>query len=153
MGTAMTLQTIKEYNEKHSYMLCPHSAVGVSAIHQLGEVNHATVCLATAHEAKFPNACKRAVDPLPTPPPQLSKLFGMKVRSSNCPNDLKTVQAFMEKRIEDRINGEKGVVCSSNSGDSCGCPFANGQAKKVMIGAAVAAFVGILATQLAIRKR
>ena len=87
--TAMTLKTIKEYNDKYDYMLCPHSAVGVSAIHQLDLVNPATVCLATAHEAKFPAACKRAVDPLPTPPPQLSKLFSMKTRSSNCPNDLK----------------------------------------------------------------
>eukprot|EP00551_Chaetoceros_affinis_P009668 CAMPEP_0203676982 /NCGR_PEP_ID=MMETSP0090-20130426/26714_1 /ASSEMBLY_ACC=CAM_ASM_001088 /TAXON_ID=426623 /ORGANISM="Chaetoceros affinis, Strain CCMP159" /LENGTH=505 /DNA_ID=CAMNT_0050543741 /DNA_START=400 /DNA_END=1917 /DNA_ORIENTATION=+ len=155
--TAMTLQTIKEYYDDHSYMLCPHSAVGVSAIHQLKEVNVATVCLATAHEAKFPAACQRAVDPLPTPPEQLSKLFSLKVRSSNCPNDLKTVQAFMEKRIEDRVNGVVAVAScsstSSSSDSSCGCPFANGQAKKLMIGAAVAALAGILATQLVAKKR
>lgn len=136
--TAMTLATIKEYYEKHNYMLCPHSAVGVSAIHQLGEVNTATVCLATAHDAKFPAACKRAVDPLPTPPLQLSKLFKMKVRSSNCPNDLKVVQAFMEKRIEERVAGEaaaKSVVST--------CPM-----KRLMYGALFTALVGILATQL-----
>lgn len=140
--TAMTLQTIKEYHEKHNYMLCPHSAVGVSAIHQLGEVNTATVCLATAHEAKFPAACKRAVDPLPTPPKQLSELFSLKTRSSKCPNDLKVVQAFMEKRIEERIAGEKTLATSS-----CGCPYAQNM-KKMMFGAVVAAVVGIFATQL-----
>ena len=138
--TSMTLETIKEYKEKHDYMLCPHSAVGVSAIHQLNEVNTATVCLATAHEAKFPNACKRAVDPLPTPPTQLSKLFALKTRSSNCPNDLKVVQAFMEKRIEERVAGEKNVVVASSGG---GCIY-----KKMMYGAVIAAVVSMFATQL-----
>lgn len=134
--TAMTLQTIKEYYDKYDYMLCPHSAVGVNAIHQVGLVNTATVCLATAHEAKFPEACIRAVNPLPTPPTQLSKLFKMKVRSSNCPNDLKVVQAFMEKRIEERVAQESAVG------------LFNKQMKKVVIGSVIAAIVGIIATQL-----
>lgn len=134
--TVMTLQTIKDYNDKYGYMLCPHSAVGVNAIHQVGLVNSATVALATAHEAKFPDACIRAVNPLPTPPPQLSKLFKMKVRSSNCPNDLKVVQAFMEKRIEERAVGELAVS------------LFNKQMRKVVMGSAIIALVGILATQL-----
>ncbi len=137
--TEMTLNTIKEYHDKYNYMLCPHSAVGVSAIHQLNEVNSATVCLATAHDAKFPAACKRAVDPLPTPPPQLSKLFALKVRSSNCPNDLKVVQAFMEKRIEERVNGK--IVAHGQ------CPYHKFM-KSVIYGSVAAAVVGILATQL-----
>ena len=138
--TALTLQTIKEYKDKDDYMLCPHSAVGVNAIQQLGEVNKATVCLATAHDAKFPAACKRAVDPLPSPPPQLAKLFGMKTRSSNCPNDLKVVQAFMEKRIEERIANEKSV----------GVRYA--VLKKSLISAVVVAGLAMIATQFA-RKR
>lgn len=141
--TAMTLDVIKEYYDKYDYMLCPHSAVGVSAIHQLKEVNSATVCLATAHDAKFPAACKRAVDPLPTPPPQLSKLFSMKVRSSNCPNDLKTVQAFMEKRIEERIAGK--AIMSTSSFEAC--PFHKFM-KTLVYGSVAAAVVGIVATQL-----
>jgi len=134
--TAMTLQIIKEYNDKHQYMLCPHSAVGVSAIHQLGEVNSATVCLATAHEAKFPDACKRAVDPLPTPPTQLSQLFSMKTRSSRCPNDLKVVQSFMESRIEQRVASDKAL------GD------VNAKYKKMIFGAAFAVIISMLVTQL-----
>jgi len=106
--TAMTLATIKEYYEKYGYMLCPHSAVGVSAIHQLDYVSLTTVCLATAHDAKFPDACKRAVDPLPTPPPELRRLWTMETRSSNCANDLKTVQSLVEEKILERIaNDEK----------------------------------------------
>lgn len=109
-NTDMTLATIKDYNEKYNYMLCPHSAVGVSAIQQLKEVNKATVCLATAHEAKFPAAVQRAVPTLPTPPMQLSKLASLKTRRSECPNDLKTVQAFMVECIEKRMKGEKSVI-------------------------------------------
>ena len=138
--TALTLQTIKEYKDKHDYMLCPHSAVGVSAMQQLGEVNTATVCLATAHDAKFPDGCKRAVDPLPTPPPQLSILFSLKTRSSNCPNDTKVVQAFMEKRIEERIANEK-AVCVRNA-----------QFKKTIVSAIVVAGFGMFASQL-LRRR
>jgi threonine synthase len=102
--TVMTLDTIREYNEKHNYVLCPHSAVGVSAVHQLGLVDPTMVCLATAHEAKFPLAVKEAVDPLPTPPKELACLLELPTRLSECANDLKAVQELMEKRIAERIN-------------------------------------------------
>lgn len=105
--TSMTLAIIKEYYDKYDYMLCPHSAVGVSAIHQLDLVSPTTVCLATAHDAKFPDACKRAVDPLPTPPSQLASLWAMETRSSTCPNDLKAVQSFVEHKISERLSKEK----------------------------------------------
>lgn len=134
--TAQTLATIKEYYEKYDYMLCPHSAVGISAIQQLGEVNSATVCLATAHDAKFPAACKRAVDPLPTPPTQLSSLFGLKTRKSHCANDAKVVQAFVEKRIEERIANEKSVGLKS------------AQFKKSIVASVVIGAIAVLATQL-----
>ena len=101
--TAMTLEVIKKYNDEYGYVLCPHSAVGVSAVHQVKEVNMHTVALATAHEGKFPDACRRAVDPLPTPPPELSRLWKLKTRSSSCPNDAAVVQAFVQKRIEERL--------------------------------------------------
>jgi threonine synthase len=84
-------------------MLCPHSAVGVNAIEQLDMADTSTVCLATAHFAKFGDACKLAVDPLPEIPTELSRLWKMRTRSSDCPNDVKVVQAFLERRIEVRI--------------------------------------------------
>jgi threonine synthase len=101
--TAMTLEIIKEYNEKHNYVMCPHTAVGVSAIHQTGDVDETMVCLATAHEGKFPAAVNQAIDPLPTPPEQLACLLDLPTRLSECPNDLLQVQDFMEKRIAERM--------------------------------------------------
>jgi threonine synthase len=105
--TNMTLEVMKDYNDKHGYMLCPHTAVGVSAIHQSGDVNSTMVCLATAHEAKFPAAVKQAVPELPTPPKELNCLLDLPTRISNCENDLKAVQNFMEKCIAERIASEK----------------------------------------------
>ena len=101
--TANTLETIKEYYTKYDYMLCPHSAVGVSAVHQLNTANSSTVCLATAHFAKFGDACSMAITPLPEIPDELSRLWNMEIRTSNVPNDAKVVQAFMERRIEERV--------------------------------------------------
>jgi threonine synthase len=103
VDTASTLATMRRYQDEHGYMLCPHSAVGVCAVHQLRKADHSTVCLATAHFAKFGDACLRAVDPLPEIPRELSRLWKMKTRSSTCPNDVKVVQAYMERRIEDRV--------------------------------------------------
>ncbi|KAL3765023.1 hypothetical protein ACHAW5_004282 [Stephanodiscus triporus] len=101
--TAKTLATIRRYHEEFDYMLCPHSAVGVSAVHQLDLASTATVCLATAHFAKFGDACLLAVNPLPEIPAELSRLWKMKTRSSECPNDVGVVQAFMERRIAERM--------------------------------------------------
>lgn len=97
--TQQTLDIIKEYNEKHEYLLCPHSAVGVSAIHQLEEVKPTMVVLATAHDGKFPAAVNQAVDPLPSPPKELAALMDLPTRLSECPNDPKAVQDFVEKTI------------------------------------------------------
>lgn len=97
--TDMTLQVIREYHEHHNYVLCPHSAVGVSAMKQHDVVHGATVCLATAHEAKFPAAVQRAVETLPQPPEALSSLASLPTRRSELPNDLKVVQAFVEEIV------------------------------------------------------
>jgi threonine synthase len=102
--TAMTLQVIDEYWRKHQYLLCPHSAVGVSAIHQLSLVNKYTVCLATAHWAKFPDAVGRALggkQALPVPPKELSALETLPTRRVELPHDLTAVQSFVRRCVAD----------------------------------------------------
>jgi threonine synthase len=101
--TKMTLETIRTYSEKYGYVLCPHAAVGVNAIHQTRDVNETMVSLATAHEGKFPAAVKQAVDPLPPPPEQLANLLDLPTRVSECPNDLHAVQEFMQQCIDERM--------------------------------------------------
>jgi len=145
--TSMTLETIKEYHDKYEYMLCPHSAVGVSAVEQLKEVNHSTVCLATAHEAKFPDACSMAVKTLPKPPIQLSSLWSMATRSSRCPNELKVVQTFVEERIKERSDAENDGAVVEASGDA-----AESQIKKYVLAAAVVGALAV-AAQVLMKRR
>mmetsp|Transcript_151 Transcript_151/g.191 ORF Transcript_151/g.191 Transcript_151/m.191 type:complete len:516 (-) Transcript_151:175-1722(-) len=141
--TKETLRVIKQYNDESGYVLCPHAATGVSAIHQLKEVVPSMVCLATAHEAKFPAAVKRAVDPLPTPPIQLSELFHKETRRSECPNDLKVVQAFVEKKIAIRMAEDAAATKSSGSG-------LEKQLKRTVV---VAAIIGAIAVGMQAYKR
>ncbi|MGE4566248.1 MAG: threonine synthase, partial [Acidimicrobiales bacterium] len=57
------------------------------------------VALATAHPAKFPDAVEAATGQRPPLPPHLADLFERSERCSSLPNDLATVQAFVEEKI------------------------------------------------------
>lgn len=103
VDTNETLQTIKEYYQKHGYILCPHSAVGVKAIVKLGIVNQNTVCLATAHAAKFSDAVEQAVSPLPQPPSALEALKSAPKKKYKVPKDV----AYIHKFITDEVMGKK----------------------------------------------
>lgn len=104
--TARTLSTIKEYYEKDDYLLCPHSAVGVAAIHQLGLVQPNTVCLATAHQGKFPDAVRKVVPSAPTPA-ALAALEALPTRRVELPNNVAAVQAFVRKVVDDDVKQKK----------------------------------------------
>jgi threonine synthase len=105
--TKTTLQTIRDYHEQYNYVLCPHSAVGVNAIHQLQLVSTATVCLATAHHAKFPDAVLAALatssqkdKPLnPASPSALTDLEHLPTRVTVLRKDLKRVQRFVRECV------------------------------------------------------
>lgn len=58
--TAMTLATIKKYWEQDHYLLDPHTAVGVAVAERYMVAGVPTICLATAHPAKFSEAIIRA---------------------------------------------------------------------------------------------
>ncbi|MFC1497069.1 threonine synthase [Verrucomicrobiota bacterium] len=55
-----TLATIREFYEKHGYLLDPHTAVGVCVSREYQDENKPMICLATAHPAKFNKAIKEA---------------------------------------------------------------------------------------------
>jgi len=61
-NTAETLATIKKYQEEHGYTLDPHTAVGVAVAEkfQCLEKSIPTICLSTAHPAKFTEAIEQA---------------------------------------------------------------------------------------------
>jgi threonine synthase len=136
--TANTLQTIKDYNDKFGYLMCPHTAVGVSAIHQLSLVSDTTVCLATAHDGKFPDAVRKAVDVMPTPPPQLAALAVLPTRRVELPNDLKAVQNFVEECV---FANKKAVV------------GLNKMAQQLLVGATVVGVVAVVFQTISNRRR
>jgi len=151
--TDMTLKLIKDYYENHKYMLCPHSAVGVSAIHQLKRISPATVCLATAHAAKFPAACSRAVDPLPQPPAELAALWVLPTRNTDAPNDLKSVQSLMRNRIAERVAVEEEEEKKSSKKTRGGCFAMEGKVNSLLVSAAILGAVALGLRMVLAKKR
>jgi threonine synthase len=75
---ARTLEQIRETYERDGYVLDPHTAVGVHA----AQGRRDTVCLATAHPAKFNEAVQEAIGKPASPPPSLQGLMEKEARSA-----------------------------------------------------------------------
>ncbi len=58
--TQDTLDTIAYFHREYDYLLDPHTAVGVAVAKRLQLPDTPTICLATAHPAKFPEAIQQA---------------------------------------------------------------------------------------------
>ncbi len=73
---AETLEQIRVTYERDGYILDPHTAVGVRAARGCSD----TVCLATAHPAKFSDAVREAIGIEAPPPPSLQGLMDKETR-------------------------------------------------------------------------
>jgi len=92
-----TLATIREVHKKFSYVLDPHTAVGVAAGEKLRAYSTAPlVVLATAHPAKFPEAVKQATSTHPALPAHVSGLLRRTERFDVLENSVAAVQAYIE---------------------------------------------------------
>ena len=90
-----TLDTIRQFYEKHNYLLDPHTAVGVNAAQKCCSKNIPVVCLATAHPAKFGAAVEKAIGKTPDLPPGLQGLEDKESRCEVLSPDTKAVQDFV----------------------------------------------------------
>ncbi len=63
------------------------------------------VVLGTAHPAKFLDAVESAVNERPDLPPRLASLLDLPERMETLPNELATVQGFIQTRA--KISAEK----------------------------------------------
>lgn len=93
-----TLDVMARVHAQSGMLLDPHSAVGVGVAARLrsqGALDGNTVCLATAHPAKFPEAVKTATGLQPRLPAQLADLLELPERETHLPNDLPAVQQFV----------------------------------------------------------
>ena len=90
-----TLATIRSVYESTGMLIDPHTAVGVAAGRAFAENGVPMITLATAHPAKFPDAVERATGERPQLPEHLADLFDRPERTTDLPNDLAAVEAFV----------------------------------------------------------
>ena len=95
-NSSETLATIRKYHDLKGYILDPHSAVGVCVAEKYSLQEIPTVCLATAHPGKFPDAIAQALgDGTLARHPELSKLEGMPLRKTVIEANADTVKEFV----------------------------------------------------------
>lgn len=93
-----TLATIRSVYESTGMLIDPHTAVGVSAGRAFAEDGVPMLTLATAHPAKFPDAVERATGERPQLPEHLADLFDRPERTTDLPNELAAVEAFVASK-------------------------------------------------------
>ena len=93
-----TLAEIRGTYERTGVILDPHTAVGVAAARLARrDPDVPTICLATAHPAKFPDAVEAAIGIRPELPPQLADLFDRTERYDTLPADLDLLKAHVRR--------------------------------------------------------
>ena len=101
--TAMTLDVIRRYWREHRYLLDPHTAVGVAVAERLADAAVPTLCLATAHPAKFPGAIRQALGEDLARHPALDALKSLPVRCVT----LAPTRAAIAAHIRDTLAGSR----------------------------------------------
>ncbi|MDD4102036.1 MAG: threonine synthase [Kiritimatiellae bacterium] len=97
--TAMTLETIRDYWNRHGYLLDPHSAVGVAVGTRFIDESVPMICLATAHPAKFGDAVLRATGQDLARHALIDKLMGLPTRLEKAPADTAAIAAIVRRHI------------------------------------------------------
>lgn len=112
------LLTINETWKNFSYLLCPHSAIAVHAAKSLHFNFSNTICLATAHPAKFSNIIEMAVhNSLPEPPSEMDDVQQTNFTKYIISNNISSLKSFIHKHIgvtaEDRNHFYVNVVVAA----------------------------------------
>jgi threonine synthase len=95
------ITTMRDFYQKENYLLCPHSATAVAGMRFLDLDGSNTVCLCTAHPAKFKDAVDLALVNCcsqPDPPAILEGLKNLPVRTHHMDAKYEDVKAFIQKR-------------------------------------------------------
>jgi threonine synthase len=108
----VTLKTINRYWKEKSYLLDPHGAVAVAAAEKMQDKTRVdnpikTICLTTAHPAKFPEIIGDALstkDSLPDQAFHPSLERASKLDENNLFCDLSNLEKMLKKNIQKRIS-------------------------------------------------
>jgi len=93
-----TLRTMHDVEQRHKYLLDPHTAVGVLGWESFAKQNHVAshgIVLATAHPAKFAETVARATGLRPEMPECLASLLDRPKQSIPFPNRFSALQEFL----------------------------------------------------------
>lgn len=88
-------ETISSFNNDFSYVLDPHTAIGVKAAQKFKAVGVPMVCLATAHPAKFGDVVTAATGAPPATPRRLTGITEMESRCKLMEADKQAIQGFI----------------------------------------------------------
>jgi len=91
-----TLGIMAEVHSRHGMLVDPHTAVGIGVAEMMRRPGETVVTLSTAHPAKFPDAVAEATGVVPDLPAHLSDLCERPERYETLPNDLATVQDYVD---------------------------------------------------------
>ncbi len=95
---ALTRRVIAQTQKASSYLLDPHTAVGVGVARQQPHDGTPMITLATAHPAKFPAAVAEASGITPALPQWLNDLYQRPERVTVLPNDQHQIEDFIAAR-------------------------------------------------------
>jgi threonine synthase len=90
-----TLEVMRQVHAEDGLIIDPHTAVGVGAARRRRS-DLPELVMATAHPAKFPAAVEAATGVHPELPDHMADLFDREERLTVLPNDLGTVQNFVD---------------------------------------------------------
>lgn len=92
-----TLKIIADVYATSHDLIDPHTAVALAgARKKKRDSSIPNIVLSTAHPAKFPDAVEKATGTRPPMPAPLSALFDLEERFNVLPNDLQTIEGFIE---------------------------------------------------------
>ena len=90
-----TLGIIRRYYREHDYLVDPHTAVSIAVAERCLQTRTPTVCLSTAHPAKFGDAVKEALGEDVAYHDRVAALFGKESRCVVLPATSEAVQAYI----------------------------------------------------------
>ena len=93
------LAAIRNTYDRHGYVLDPHSAVGVAVAMRNLLDDAPTVCLGTAHPAKFPDAVRRALGRDLAHHPKIDAIMDLPTRCTTLPAERDAIEDFIKAEI------------------------------------------------------
>ncbi|MDY6821646.1 MAG: threonine synthase, partial [Deferribacterota bacterium] len=94
------LNTIKKVHKEYREIVDPHTSCAINAYYKLNDkLKGKTICLATAHPAKFPEVVKKALDIDIDLPREITILYKKKKKSILLENSVKSVKDYIFNQI------------------------------------------------------